>query len=341
MESNCRICKSKTNELFKAKIMNKYDIQYYECPSCDFIQVESPYWLEESYASPINLSDTGIIYRNLNYQKIVAVLLYFLFGSKNKFVDYAGGYGIFTRIMRDIGFDYYWDDPYTKNLVARGFEHTAENGKVEAITSFETFEHLVEPVPETEKMMKFSDTIIFSTQIAPTPAPKSEDWWYYGLEHGQHTALYRKKSLETLGTGLGLKLYTNGTDLHVFTKSDLVPFIASAKQIKQLQKQSGAGDISNFYESFDRPKLIIRSVKRSLKAAKTFWQQKGYRKLKENLTEQERRQLANLWKESGLLDSYVAELLSFSGANWRLVQNQLQSLTFSDMLNIRDTILSK
>ncbi len=38
------------------------------------------------------------------------------------FLDYAGGYGVFTRLMRDIGFDFYWHDPYTQNLFANGFE---------------------------------------------------------------------------------------------------------------------------------------------------------------------------------------------------------------------------
>ena len=58
--------------------------------------------------------------------------------------NYAGGYGIFTRMMRDIGFDFYWLDKYADNLLTNGFEYNKKiHKKIEAITSFESFEHFV------------------------------------------------------------------------------------------------------------------------------------------------------------------------------------------------------
>jgi hypothetical protein len=59
--------------------------------------------------------------------------------------------------------------------------------------------------------------LIFSTQLVPEPAPKLEDWWYYGLEHGQHIAFYTRKSLEVLAQQFGYEFATDGAQLHVFS----------------------------------------------------------------------------------------------------------------------------
>ncbi len=52
---------------------------------------------------------------------------------------------MFTRLMRDYGFDFLHYDKHTQNLFARGFEFHDE--KIEAITCFECFEHFVNPHP--------------------------------------------------------------------------------------------------------------------------------------------------------------------------------------------------
>jgi hypothetical protein len=91
-------------------ILNKYDIKYYHCVNCGFLQTEESYWLNEAYDESINISDTGIMSRNIHLSKITTLILYFFFDKNNKFLDFAGGYGIFTRLMRDIGFDFYWSD---------------------------------------------------------------------------------------------------------------------------------------------------------------------------------------------------------------------------------------
>ena len=103
----CKICAKSTIKTFEAKILSKYDISYFQCTECGFLQTEEPYWLVEAYDSSISLSDTGIMSRNFFLAKVASTLIYYLFDKKSKFVDYAGGYGIFTRLMRDIGFDFF------------------------------------------------------------------------------------------------------------------------------------------------------------------------------------------------------------------------------------------
>lgn len=130
-----------------------------------------------------------------------------------------GGYGVLVRLMRDIGFDFYWYDKYTPNLFARGFEHQDGN-KYEAVTAFECFEHFVNPIDEIESLLKMSKNIVFSTELLPNAIPKPEDWWYYGLEHGQHISFYSKKTFEFIAKRYDLN-YLNKGNLHLLTAKSI------------------------------------------------------------------------------------------------------------------------
>lgn len=212
----CKICKHQTKQIFKAKILKKYDISYFYCENCGFLQTEEPFWLEEAYKEPISISDTGYLKRNIDISQKLTILLTLFFNKNEKFLDYGGGYGVLVRLMRDIGFDFYWFDKYTSNLFARGFEHQDKN-KYEAVTAFECFEHFVNPTDEIEKMLELSRNIIFSTELLPYPIPNPEDWWYYGLEHGQHISFYSTRTLNFIANKYGLN-YANLGDLNLLTQ---------------------------------------------------------------------------------------------------------------------------
>lgn len=216
----CRVCGSKNcNKTFAAQILQKYQVDYFLCPNCGFFQTETPYWLSEAYQSPVNVADTGILARNIQLSRITAVIIYFLLSAKDKFLDFAGGYGIFTRLMRDIGFDFYWHDPYSTNLLSRGFELKKGDSRFGMVTAFEAFEHFVDPIAEMEKLLSFSDTIFLSTELLPNPIPEPAEWWYYGLGTGQHISFYSLTTLSYLAKKYSLNLYSNGANLHLFTKN--------------------------------------------------------------------------------------------------------------------------
>jgi len=216
----CKICGRDSKKIFNTKILNKYNINYFYCKECGFIQTQEPYWLDKAYEESINITDTGIMQRNLYLSKITSILLFFVFDKNAKFLDYAGGYGIFTRLMRDIGFDFYWYDKYSENLLARGFEYK-KTDKIELITSFEAFEHFVNPSEEIEKMLGISKNIFFSTELYEYNPPKPDEWWYYGLEHGQHISFYSIKTLNYIANKYKLNLYTNGRNLHLLTEKKI------------------------------------------------------------------------------------------------------------------------
>jgi len=215
----CKICGCKTQELFIKKILKKYNIQYFKCENCEFIQTEKEYWLEEAYSNSINSTDVGYMQRNIFYSKRLLILLYLLFKKNGKYLDYAGGYGVFVRLMRDNGFNFYWEDKFTQNLFARCFE---SNNQINfnAVTLFEVFEHFESPINEIESILKLTDTIIFSTEVYPKLIP--ENWWYLGLDHGQHISLYSKKTFNYIAVLFDLKYYNIGS-LHILSKTH-IPF---------------------------------------------------------------------------------------------------------------------
>ena len=219
---SCNICGHSVHKVFEAKIMNRYQISYYFCDSCHFLQTEEPYWLEEAYQDAINCSDTGILTRNLDLSKQAAAIIFCLFDKQRIFLDYAGGYGILTRLMRDLGFDYYWFDLYAKNIFAQGFDYHPGIGEIELVTSFESFEHFPKPIEEIEKMLDFSKNILFSTELLPSPVPQSGGWWYYGLDHGQHISFYSKNTLKYIAKKYRLQLYTQYS-LHLLTDKKINP----------------------------------------------------------------------------------------------------------------------
>ena len=222
-KSICRVCASPVTKIFSGSLLENYSVDYFQCSFCDYVQTTEPFWLEEAYNRPINDVDTGLMMRSFWQRNITSTLIYILFNTRGLFLDYGGGFGVFVRLMRDIGFDFYWQDKHTENLFAKGFEFTeSEQNSVELLTCFEAFEHFVEPAIELENLLNISQNILLSTEFIPDPVPSPAEWWYYGSEHGQHIGFFKKKTFEYLANKHSLYFYTNGQNIHLFTKKRLL-----------------------------------------------------------------------------------------------------------------------
>jgi hypothetical protein len=215
-ERACRLCGSATRVAFEATILSRHRVDYLHCPDCDQLQTATPHWLDEAYVRPINVEDTGLVQRNLLLARHMALLLFEGGLREGRFLDFAGGYGLMTRLMRDYGFDFHWNDPHTQNLFAAGFEAALE-GRFTAISAFEVLEHMVEPAVEVGALLAHTDTLVTSTELRPESIPP-RDWPYYGFSHGQHIGFFSQKSLATLANRLSVRLLTDGAFLHVFTR---------------------------------------------------------------------------------------------------------------------------
>lgn len=217
--TKCRLCGGETQESFRRNLMQKMEAQYFSCPNCGYFQTETPFWLNEAYAIPINESDTGLIERNLIFAGFLSV--FFRSHRSSRFLDFAGGYGILVRLMRNRGFQFFWSDAHCRNIFAKGFEWVPEdlgsNGKVAYVTAFEVLEHAVDPKQMVGEMLALgAEGMVFSTQLFRGNQPDS-DWWYLGLEHGQHIGFFNRRSLEFLARHFDLKL-VSFRGLHFFSK---------------------------------------------------------------------------------------------------------------------------
>ncbi|WP_235006738.1 methyltransferase domain-containing protein [Calothrix rhizosoleniae] len=220
----CKVCNSDSFHLSTAKILQKYEVNYFQCSHCGFVQTEHPYWLDEAYSEAIAVSDVGLVYRNNIMANITGKLLFNYFDHQAKFLDYGGGYGLFVRLMRDQGFDFYWFDKFCKNIFARGFDLQKDDKQnLELITAFELFEHLTNPLQELKEIINLCPNILFSTELLPEDNPTPDKWWYYTPHEGQHISIYTRKSLEILASKHNLKLHTNGKSLHLLTTKEDLP----------------------------------------------------------------------------------------------------------------------
>ena len=223
--SECPICGCSRQPRFRALLLKKHDVQYFFCPSCGLLQTEEPYWLKEAYVSAIADADTGLLSRNLTIARRLANLLYWCFDPPGPYLDFSGGYGFLTRLMRDRGFDYYWTDPYCQNVFARGFEWPPiDPPAAAAVTAFEVLEHVSDPLAliRTALAQGRTSTFICTTQLYEGEPPRPESWWYYTLDTGQHISFFRRDTLAILADMLGMRFYSNGF-FHVLTSKTINP----------------------------------------------------------------------------------------------------------------------
>ena len=209
MNKNCPVCGAIFCDFEIVAIRGKYFSKMLQCPGCGFMTYDDVCWLEEAYERPINPSDVGYVFRNVQFAEILSKLLHENRIVEKFFLDYGSGYGMFVRLMRDRGYHFHSLDPYCESLFA---QHTTacrkRFGKYQLITAFEVFEHLVDPIASLVEMLKFGDAVLFTTDLVPAPTPPAADWDYYGFEHGQHISLWTPKSLELLAAKFGLS-YSN------------------------------------------------------------------------------------------------------------------------------------
>lgn len=231
---------------FSAVVLRKHTVAYFHCGGCGLLRTEPPYWLDEAYGEAIARADTGILQRNIETSEKLAALVRFHMDPDAAYLDLAGGYGILVRLMRDKGFDFYWEDKFCQNLVARGFEADKCDRKFAAITAFEVLEHVFDPVAFlADAMARYGTrTIVFSTQVYGAEVP-AQDWWYYTFETGQHISLFQTLTLQRLATRLNMNLSPLG-DMFVLSEAPT--------HMSRLKLKTGRALYPLYFRAFDRSK---------------------------------------------------------------------------------------
>ncbi len=241
--------------LFSHEVLGKYKANYYYDKSIGYIFVDDPYWLEEAYDSAITITDTGILVRNnANVNRVSTAILMNSINVK-KGVDLGGGYGLFVRGMRDKGFNFFWEDKYAENLMARGFE--ADEGVHEVAVAFEVLEHLANPLQflQNAKLKYDFHTCFFTATCFDTNDLPDENWWYWVFETGQHISFFSKKTLEYMASQIDMNLTHFGGEFYAFSSRSL--------ETKPRRMKSWAPKIfrsnKKFKKNFDFPESLTKS----------------------------------------------------------------------------------
>jgi hypothetical protein len=237
---------------FSRTIKGRLTIRYYQCETCSHLQTETPAWLEQTYKEATFELDVGMADRSIwTAQTTAALALKLGIGPEEVCIDWGAGTGLFTRLCRDYGLNFFHHDPYSENVFARGFEfqETAVRPCCACVTAFEVAEHFADPLRDFGKLFGMASRfVLFSTTLYKG---EGSDWWYFG-EDGQHVAFYTRQSLETLGLKLGWHLASNGADLHLFSREPVSDRVlesarkARGKLAEKYRKRNGSRLMSDF-----------------------------------------------------------------------------------------------
>jgi 2-polyprenyl-3-methyl-5-hydroxy-6-metoxy-1,4-benzoquinol methylase len=260
----CKICNHQSEFIFKKKLLQQYNVKFWKCLNCGFIQTEDPFWLEEAYQLPFNPLDVYLVHRPLELGEITEHLILNYFDRNKQYLDYGGGIGFFTRLMRDKDLNFYRQDKYAQNLYAQFFDISdifLDKKNFELVTCFEVLEHLDQPMNELTQIFSLSENVFFSTELQPNISVEEfENWPYIGELHGQHISFYTRKSMEIIAKVFKRNYYSNGQNLHLFTTKEIKNFTLNPVSLRIKNKLIRS--INKVYnKAFHEQKAHINSLR--------------------------------------------------------------------------------
>lgn len=262
----CPICHSESNYFSTIAIRAGISGEYHSCTSCKFIYAQNPSWLEGSFTDALNSLDIGSVDRCNIVADFVEVLANSLKIDNPQVLDWGGGYGLLTRILRDRGIRCAHHDPYTEPLFAENIA-LQPDARFDLIVLSEVMLHMTDPISTLTELLKLSDNIMFTAVIAPPDV--TPDWWYFMPDTGQHVAIFSQQTIPELGVALKVKTLSDKQFFHLVAKDQpgfltrllfskrFIPFGVAALLYLKRQGMRALGKSSSLLQN-DQEELINR-----------------------------------------------------------------------------------
>lgn len=202
----------------------KIETNLCHCKTCDYLFLSNPNWLDIAYELEF-FGDSGYVLRNLNiFKKSITLFRCWKIISNNQVLpdgcDMGAGLGIYARLMRDNGYNFFGSDEFCSMPLIRPFVETNSGTLIK--TAFEVVEHLPSLTKFLKEQVKEVDLFLFSTELRDEGVIPKSDWWYYVFPTGQHIGFHSKKSLsfafEIAGYDSKL-LISYGSSFHALTNT--------------------------------------------------------------------------------------------------------------------------
>ena len=138
--------------------------------------------------------------------------------SDVRHLDYGGGNGLLSKLLRESNWDSRSYDPFVDKTV-----RLEELGKFDFITAFEVFEH----VPNVQRLLSDLNALLsndglllFSTLLSDGNIQPNQrlSWWYASPRNG-HISLFSRNALFRLGQSGNFKFGSFSAGLHVFFRA--------------------------------------------------------------------------------------------------------------------------
>ncbi|WP_377806248.1 glycosyltransferase (plasmid) [Azospirillum sp. A29] len=213
--SPCRLCGGNAIRVFEATLLGRHRVGYWECTQCACLQTDPPHWLDEANRADSVMLDVGAAQRSITLSLTVPPLLEQLgVGANTSCLDWGGGDGLFTRLMRDRGFAFFLHDDRTGNRYAQGFARTdAATAVFPVTTALKVLEQLPDPARDLDRVFAAdSDIVIATAQLYRGEGP---DWPQLSPNTGRSVFFYSLRGLDMLAQRYGMRLHSNG-QTHVF-----------------------------------------------------------------------------------------------------------------------------
>jgi len=232
----CKVCGEKATpfdmvDFSKTCTLEKYPlglsfipVAYRKCERCAFIftsfadRFTGEQWKRFIYNEDYIHADPE--YLEVRPRHNARELAAFLAGKKKSTLalDYGGGNGLTSRLMRQRGWAYDSYDPFGQ------VEMEADRkGRYNVCSALEVFEHTPDPVASLQELLDLcsSDRLIvfIGTSVHDGMVSNANrlSWWYAAPRNG-HISLFSRESLRVLAARYGLAYASFSRGTHVFTR---------------------------------------------------------------------------------------------------------------------------